>query len=124
LEYGLKASVAAAARYLWPGVQTVGDTTQVFYRFQQKSILQGMFVNLRTAPGAGDSITVTVLRSSTGIVGSGFPTLMVATVSGTATSATQYTVSENFQQFEYLAVQIQGTAGNSAQDVLIQLDLF
>lgn len=124
VEYGLQANVAAAARYLWPGVQTASDTTQVFYRFQQKSILQGMFVNLRTAPGAGDSITVTVLRSSTGIVGSGFPTLMVATVSGTATSATQYTVSEDFQRGEYLAVQIQGTAGNSAQDVLIQLDFF
>jgi hypothetical protein len=124
LEYGLHGNVAAATHWLWPGVQTASDNTQIFYRFQQKSIVHGMFINMRTAPGAGKSVIVTVLRSSTGVAGSGVATLMTATVSGTNKSATQYTLSENFAQAEYLAVQISGDAGNSAQDVLIQLDLF
>jgi hypothetical protein len=124
LEYGLNGNVAAAVHYLWPGVQTASDNTQVFYRFQQKSIVNGMFVNMRTAPGVGHAVTVTVLRSATGVVGSGVATLMTATVSGANKEATQYTLSENFGQFEYLALQISGDAGNAAQDVVVELDLF
>jgi hypothetical protein len=125
LDYALNGNLNDAIRYYWPGVQTSGDTTQVFYRFQQKSILQGMSINMRVAPGGTDSVIVTILKSTTGVVGSGVPTAMTATVSGTNTSATNYTVSVDFQQGEYLAVQTDGVPGaGSAADMIIEIDLF
>jgi hypothetical protein len=125
LDYGLQGNVNDAVRYYWPGVQTAGDTTQVFYRFQQKSILQGLSVNLRVAPGGANAIVVTVLKSSTGVVGSGVPTAMTATISGANTSAFQYTVSVDFAQGDYLAVQTDGIpAAGAAADMVIELDLF
>lgn len=125
VNYGLKSnSVPNSAHYLWPGVQTAADNTEVFYRFQQKSIVQGLFVNMRNAPGAGKSVIVTVNKSTTGISGSGVATTMTTTISGTSLSGTSYTTSVDFGQFEYLSVEISGTGGNSAQDVTIQLDLF
>jgi hypothetical protein len=123
-DYGLNGNVASAVRYLWPGVQTAGDVTQVFYRFQQKTILQGMFVNLRTAPGTGDTVTVTVLKSTTGVVGTGAPTTMKVVISGTATSGLNYLTSVDFAQFDYVAVQISSTAGGSAADMIVELDFF
>ena len=124
LYYALRGNVASATHYLWQGVQTTSDSTQVFYRLQQKSIVQGMSINMRTAPGIGHSVTVTVLRSPTGVVGTGVATAMTATISGTNKTGTQYTVSENFAIGEYLAVQIQSDAGTAAQDIVIELDLF
>ena len=125
LDYGLQGNVNDAIRYYWPGVQTAGDTTQVFYRFQQKSIVQGMNVNLRVAPGGGNAVVVTILKSTTGVVGSGVPTAMTATVSGANTSAVQYTVSVDFAQGEYLAVQTDGIpAAGAAADMVIEIDLF
>ena len=125
LDYALQGNVNDAVRYYWPGVQTAGDTTQVFYRFQQKSILQGMSINLRVAPGGANAIVVTVLKSSTGVVGSGVPTAMTATISGANTSAFQYTVSVDFAQGDYLAVQTDGIpAAGTAADMVIELDLF
>ena len=125
LGYGLQGNVNDAIRYYWPGVQTAGDATQVFYRFQQKSIVHGMSITLRVAPGGANSVVVTVLKSTTGVVGSGVPTAMTATVSGANTSAVQYGVSVDFAQGEYLAVQTDGipVAGASA-DMVIQLDIF
>jgi hypothetical protein len=124
LVYSLNGNVAAATRYLWQGVQTNSDTTEVFYRFQQKSIVQGMSVTLRTAPGAGHTLTVTINKSTTGVPGSGVATAMTASISNTNTTGTQYTASVDFAQGEYLSVQISGSAGISAQDVVIELDLF
>ena len=125
LDYGLQGSVNNAVRYYWPGVQTAGDATQVFYRFQQKSIVQGMNINFRVAPGGGNSVIVTILKSSTGVVGSGVPTAMTATVSGASTFATNYIVSVDFAQGDYLAVQTVGSpAAGAAADVLIELDIF
>ena len=125
LDYGLQGNVNNAIRYYWPGVQTAGDTTQVFYRFQQKSILQGMSINMRVAPGGTDSVVVTVLKSTTGVVGSGVPTAMTATISGANTSANNYIVSVDFMQGEYLAVQTVGApSSGSAADMIIEIDLF
>ena len=125
LDYALNGNVNDAIRYYWPGVQTAGDTTQVFYRFQQKSIVQGMAVNLRTAPGGANAVVVTVLKSTTGVVGSGVPTAMTATVSGANTSAVQYSVSVDFAQGEYLAVQTDGIpAAGASADMVIEIDLF
>ena len=123
--YGLQGAVNDAVRYYWPGVQTAGDATQVFYRFQQKSIVQGMSVNLRVAPGGANTVVVTVLKSATGVVGSGVATVMTATVAGANTSAVQYGVSVDFAQGEYLAVQTDGIPNaGAAADMVIELDIF
>ena len=125
LVYALQSNVVTGPRYLWPGTLTSsGDATEVFYRFQQKSIVQGMSVNVRVAPGVGKSVTVTVHKSATGVPGSGVPTTMTATISGTATAADCYTTSVDFAQFAYLSVQVVSTAGGSAQDLVVELDLF
>jgi hypothetical protein len=86
--------------------------------------MQGMFVNLRVAPGVGDSLTVTILKSTTGVVGTGAETTMKVVISGTATSGSNYATSVDFAQFDFLAVQISRTAGGSAADMIVQLDLF
>lgn len=123
LDFGQFANISAAVRYMWPGTLNNLDATEIFYRFQQKSIVQGMFINLRTPPGVGKSLTVIVRRSSTGISDSGFNTLMTATISGTDRSAVQYAVSEVFQRNEYLSVQVSAT-GPGAADLIVELDLF
>ena len=130
LIYGINAGIASSAvgtvRYAWPGTLTsTGDTTQVFYRFQQKSVVQGLFINVRTAPGVGQSVVVTILLSKTGVAGSGVPTAMTATITGTSTSATNYLTSVDFAQFDYLAVQITGLGNaNAAADLVVEIDVF
>lgn len=124
LIYGLNGNVVAAAHYLWPGVQTASDNTEIFYQFQQKAIIQGMQINMRTAPGAGKSVTFTVRKSTTGVAGSGVATLMTATVSDANKTGFQYGVSVDFAQGEYLSLEISSVAGTGAQDVTVQLDLF
>jgi len=124
IEYGLKANLVNSPHYLWPGVQTAADATEVFYRFQQNSICQGMSIYVRTAPGVGNSITVTVRKSTTNVPGSSTATTITATISGTNTEADHYTSSVDFALGEYLSVEIDGNAGNAAQDLVVELDLF
>lgn len=125
LLYCIQSNVQAATRYLWPGTLTSsGDATEVFYRFQQKAIVQGMSFNVRVAPGVGHSLTVTVRKSTTGVPGSGVATTMTQTITGAATQGTQYTTSVDFAQGEYLSVQVVGSAGITAQDLVVELDLF
>ena len=125
ITYGANAGLVAATRYLWPGVLTsAGDSTEVFQRVQQKSIIQGMSFFVRTAPGTGKNLTVTVLKSSTGVAGSGVATPMTQTISGATKLGTQYTVSVDLSIGEFFAIEISGTAGTSAADLTVQLDLF
>lgn len=124
LIYGLHGNVNATTHYLWSGVQTAADNTEIFYRLQQKAIIQGMSVNMRTAPGLGHSVVITVRKSTTGVAGSGVATLMTTTVSGTNTTGFNYNVSVNFAQGEYLSLQIVGNPGVGAQDVHVELDVF
>jgi hypothetical protein len=123
LQYCLNGNVPTGTRYLWPGTLTTADNTEVFYRFQQKSILEGMFVNLRTAPSGSNTVTVTIYKSTTGVAGSGVATLMTATITGPSTSATCYTASVDFAQFDYLAVHVV-TSGGVAADLVVEIDLF
>jgi hypothetical protein len=124
LVYSVNAILGNAPRYLWPGVMsTGGDTTEIYYRFQQKSIVQGMSVNMRTAPGVGHTVTFTVVRSKTGIVGSGVPTQMKAIVSGTSTEATNYITSIDFMQGEYIAIKAE-KSGGSPEDIVLEIDIF
>ena len=84
-----------------------------------------MSINLRVAPGGANSIVVTVLKSTTGVVGSGVATVMTATISGASKEAFQYGVSVDFAQGEYLAVQTDGIpVAGAAADMVIELDLF
>jgi hypothetical protein len=84
-----------------------------------------MSINMRVAPGGGNAVVVTVLKSTTGVVGSGVATVMTATVSGVSTSAVQYGVSVDFAQGEYLAVQTDGIpAAGAAADMVIEIDIF
>ena len=125
ITYSANAGLVAATRYLWPGVLTnAGDSTEVFQRVQQKSIIQGMSFFVRTAPGTGKNLTVTVLKSSTGLAGSGVATAMTQTISGATKLGTQYTVSVDLLIGEFFAIEISGTAGTSAADLTVQLDLF
>ena len=130
LIYGLNAGISSSAvgtvRYAWPGTLTSGgDTTQVFYRLQQKSVMQGLFINLRTAPGVGQSVVVNILKSSTGVAGSGVPTAMTAIITGAATSATNYLTSVDFAQFDFIAVQVTGVGNaNAAADLVVEVDVF
>jgi hypothetical protein len=125
IQFCLRGNIDAGKHYLWPGtlVNTM-DPDEVFYRFQQKTVLQGMFVNVRTAPGVGKDLTLTVNKSATGVGGTGARTLMRATISGTNTAATNYLASVDFLQFEYLSVQVDLTTGASAADLVVELDLF
>lgn len=123
LVYGLRGSAPNGTAYLWQGVQTNYDNTEIFYRFQQKSIVQGMNVNMRVAPGAGHSLTVNVLKNTTGS-GASSSTAMTATISGTNKTGSCYTASVDFNQYEYLSLQIVGSSPNSAADIVIELDLF
>lgn len=124
LIYGVNAQLLGAPRYLWPGTMaTGGDSTQVFYKFQQKSTVQGMQVNMRTPPGVGNSATFTVYRSTTGLAGSGVPTQMEVIISGTTTSGTCYNTSVDFRQGEYLALRADRTAVG-AEDIVIEIDAF
>ena len=125
IQFCLRGNIDAGKHYLWPGtlVNTM-DPDEVFYRFQQKTVLQGMFVNVRTAPGVGKELTITVNKSTTGVGGTGARTLMRATISGTNTYATNYLASVDFLQFDYLSVQVDLTTGASAADLVVELDLF
>lgn len=125
LLYCANANLSAGVRYLWPGtLSSSGDATEVFYRFQQKSIVQGMSFNVRTGPGGANTLTVTVRKSLTGVPGSGVATAMTQTISGATTQGIQYGVSVDFAQGEYLSVQVSGTAGTTAADLVVELDLF
>ena len=124
LIYGLQGNAQNATHYLWPGVQLNSDNTEIFYRFQQKAIVQGMSINMRTAPGAGKSLILTVRKSSTSVPGSGVATVMTATVSDLNTTGFQYGVSVDFAQGEYLSLQIVGGAGVTAADITVELDIF
>ena len=125
LQFCLRGNVDSGTHYLWPGTLVNSmDNAEVFYRFQQKSVLQGMFVNLRTAPGLGEELSITINKSTTGVSGTGARTLMRATISGTNTYATNYLSSVDFLQFEYLSVQVDLTTAASAADLVVELDLF
>ena len=124
LIYGLNGNAQNATHYMWPGVQLNSDNTEIFYRFQQRSIVQGMSVNMRTAPGVGRSLVFTVRKSTTGVAGSGVATVMTATVSDLNRTGYQYGVSVDFAQGEYLSLQIVGGAGVAAADITVELDIF
>lgn len=123
LIYSLRGSAPNGTAYLWAGHQTNYDNTEVFYRFQQKSIVQGMNVAMRNSPGAGHSLTINVLKNTTGS-GASSSTAMSLTISNGNKTGSKYDCSVDFAQFEYMSVQIIGSSPNNAADITIELDLF
>jgi hypothetical protein len=128
LNYGLRGSVGNATLYYWLGLQTAGDATQVFVRFQQLTVLNGLSVTLRTPPGAGSgvhNITVTVLKSSTGVAGSGVATPFAVTLTDGDVTKLDFDHSVTFQRGDYIAVQSATVGGaGAAADLNVQLDVF
>ena len=122
LNYGLQGNINSGIRYLWTGVQTASDATQVFYRFQQKSIVHGMCLSCRNAPGA-ETVKVSVMRSTSGLVGSGVLTPLKITFSGGDLQGSNYSTSIEFGEGEYLGLQIDSTGGVSNVDMVVQVDV-
>lgn len=124
LAYAINATLLAAPRYLWPGVlATGGDNTQVFFRFDRLVLLQGMSVNMRTAPGAGHNVVFTVYKSTTGVSGSGVATTMTLTVSDLDTTGINLTAAVTINAGEYIALRADRSAAG-ATDIAVQLDLY
>jgi hypothetical protein len=124
LQYSLRGNLPSAPRYFWPGNQTSLDATEVFYRFQQRAIVFGVFVNMRLAPGVGNSLQFVVKKSLTGVVGSGVATVMACTVSGAGLTASQYAASVDFGIGEYMSIEVIPSGGNAAADVVVEIDTF
>lgn len=126
LLYCANASLLNGTHYLWPGtLPSGGDNTEVFYRFQQKAIIQGLAINCRTAPGTGHGVTVTIRRSTTGASGSGVATSMTVSITNSTNAGTHFTSSEDFAQGEFMSVQITTPGGpGAAADLVVEIDLF
>ena len=124
LQYSLRGNLPSAPRYFWQGNQTSLDATEVFCRFQQKAIVFGMFVNMRLAPGVGDSLQFLVKRSTTGVVGSGVATVMTCTVSGAGLTASKFDASVDFGVGDFMSVEVIPSGGNAAADVVVEIDMF
>lgn len=123
LVYSLKGNVPNGARYYWLGNQTAGDATEVFTRVQERQLVYGLFVTLRQAPGVGQSVTVTVRKSTTGVPGSGVATAFTVTLSGASTNGQFYGASDAFEKGEFISVQSTATGGVPA-DLVIQIDTY
>jgi hypothetical protein len=123
LIYGLQGNLRNGTQYLWTGVQTASDTTQVFYRLQQKALCQGVSVSARGAPG-NVNVTVTVLKSVSGFAGSGVDTAMKVTYTDGTLQTENYATSVEFEEGEFLALQIVTDGVVNPSDTTVELDLF
>jgi hypothetical protein len=124
LNYSLRGNAPSNPRYFWQGNQTTLDTTEVFYRFQQRAILFGVFVNMRTAPGIGANLQFVVKKSTTSVPGSGVATVMAVTVSGLALTGSKYDASVDFGVGEFMSLELIPSGGNTAADIVVELDIF
>lgn len=122
--YCINAALLGAPRFLWPGVlPTGGDVTEVFVRMDRSVVIQGMSVNMRTAPGAGNNVVFTVNKSTTGVAGSGVATSMTLTISNANTADVNLSSSVTIAAGEYISMSANRSAAG-ATDISIQLDLY
>jgi hypothetical protein len=121
--------------YLWPGTLTVNDgqgqfvqypditTPPARYRAQQAFILAGMNVSANTGPGTGHTTNVIVRKTPVG--GTIADTVYSLGFTGPTTSVSKYDASVNFAPGDSLHVQVSyDAAGNTTQDLSVQLDCF
>lgn len=124
LFFAINATLQAPPRYLWPGTLTTGgDTTEVFFRFDRQTLIQGMSVNMRTPPGAGHAVVFTVYKSATGVPGSGAPTPMTITISDLSVSGVNLNCSVQIAAGEYVSMRADRNNVGAA-DIAVQLDLY
>ena len=131
--YGCRGTISnTTAGYLWPGTLLFSNSTPKYpdagtpvaqYRIQQPLIASGLSVNCGTAPGNGNSLTVTVCKNATTGAALSNPTSIAATISGTATSGGYWNSSVNFAVGDLLNVYFT-TNSNVLADVTIQVDTF
>jgi hypothetical protein len=121
--------------YAWPGTVTIHGSGGQFvqypditspparYRMQQPAILAGMSCTLNVAPGTGHTTTVTVRKTPVG--GSIADTVYSLVFTNSTTILTKYDASVNFALGDFIHVRISyDAAGNTTEDLSIQLDLF
>jgi hypothetical protein len=121
--------------YLWPGSVLIHGSGGQFiqypdvsatppgYRVQQPLILSGMSASLNVAPGSGHTTTITVRKTPVG--GSIADTVYSLVFSDANKNLSKYDASVNFAAGDYIYVRISyDAAGNTTQDVFVQLDLF
>jgi hypothetical protein len=128
LNYGFKGNVPNATNYYWFGTLSGADATQVFTRFQQLTLVNGLSATLRTPAGGGagvHNVTITILKSSTGIAGSGVATPFSVTLTDGDVVKVDLDHSVTFQKGDYICVQstTSGAAG-AAADLNVQVDVF
>jgi len=131
--YGCRGTISnTTAGYLWPGTLLFSNSTPKYpdagtpvaqYRVQQPFIASGLSVNCGTAPGVGNSLTVTVCKNATTGASLSNPTSIAVTISGTATSGGYWNSSVNFAPGDLLNVYFT-TNSNVLADVTIQVDTF
>ena len=129
LNYGLKGNVANATNYYWLGTLSASaDATQVFTRFQQLTVVNGLSATLRTPAGGGagvHNVTITILKSSTGIAGSGVATPFSVTLTDGDVVKVDLDHSVTFQKGDYICVQSTTSGGaGAAADLNVQVDVF
>jgi hypothetical protein len=132
LQGDLKTGGSPGGAYMWIGTQAATNNTfpdpstpAAFYRAQQPFILSGITASMATAPGTGNTTTITVRRTPSG--GS------IADVSGyslvfgaTDTNKTFYSGSQTFGAGDLIHVLVSYTGGsaNTSHDLNVQLDCF
>lgn len=137
LYYGLRGNLRDGTAqnvsgWLWPGTMSASnqfpDTSSPIaaYRFQQPAILSGMSVRFNTAPGTGNTTTLSVQRTISGGTAttiSGYSLVFGAT----DTFKSYYNASQTFAAGDLLHLLVRYTGGgasNLTTDISAQLDLF
>jgi hypothetical protein len=137
LYYGLRGNLRDGTAqnvsgWLWPGTMSASnqfpDTSSPIaaYRVQQPAILSGMSVRFNTAPGTGNTTTLSVQRTISGGTAttvSGYSLVFGAT----DTFKSYYSASQTFGAGDLLHLLVRYTgagASNLTTDITAQVDLF
>jgi hypothetical protein len=124
LVYGYRGNVPNGIRYLWQGLQTALDSTQVFYRFQQDTIVQGISIVARNTDLGATVVKATVLKSLSGIAGQGIATPVWVSITNGVTMAENYTASMMFERGSFLAVQLEASSAVNPGDFTVEIDAY
>jgi hypothetical protein len=134
--YGLKGNLTTGGSpggaYMWPGTQAATNNSfpdptipAAYFRSQQPFILAGIAATLGTAPGTGNTTTITIRRTPAG--GSITNVTGYSLVFGaTDTDKAYYDTTQTFGAGDRIHVLISYTGGNgnNTSDVTVQLDCF
>jgi len=122
--YGYRGNLPNGIRYLWQGLQTALDSTQVFYRFQQDTIVQGISIVVRNTDLGTTVVKATALKSLSGIAGQGIHTPVSVSITNGITMAENYKSSILFERASFLAVQLESNSPVSPGDFTVEIDAY